>query len=35
MKREMRAPIESKGLRQNLHRWQGAMTIRDQVVFET
>jgi len=27
--------IESEWLRRNLHRWRGAMTIRDQVVFET
>jgi hypothetical protein len=30
----MRAYIESDWLRQNVHRWQGAITITDQTVFE-
>ena len=31
----MRAYVESDWLRKNLHRWRGAITITDQVVFET
>jgi hypothetical protein len=27
--------IESEWLRRNLYRWRGAVTIRNQVVFET
>jgi len=30
----MRATIESEWLRKNVYRWQGAITITDQVVFE-
>jgi hypothetical protein len=31
----MRAIIESAWLRKNLYRWRDAMTIRNQIVFET
>jgi hypothetical protein len=31
----MRAYVESEWLRKNLYRWHGAITITDQVVFET
>lgn len=31
----MRAYIETDWLRQNIQRWNGAITIQNQVVFET
>jgi len=35
VEKEMRATIESEWLRKNLYRWQGVITVTDQVVFET
>ena len=31
----MRAHVESEWLQKNLYRWRGAITVTDQVVFET